>query len=67
MKTIFRVTLSLLVGLISQVLFVGFSTLSYIDFSSFDLFAWIMQALYIVFLISLPFYMDEENSGNNSL
>ena len=50
---LFRVSLGLLLGIGGQYLMVGITTFRSLDFSGFNPFMWIMQIIYVVFIISL--------------
>jgi hypothetical protein len=53
LEKLFKISLGLLIGLGGQYLIVGFATLKTLDFSGFNPFMWIMQTLYVIFIITL--------------
>jgi len=53
LEKLFKISLGLLIGLGGQYLIVSFATLKTLDFSGFNPFMWIMQTLYVIFIITL--------------
>ena len=53
-----RISLGLLLGIGGQYLIVGITTFRSLDFSGFTPFMWIMQVVYVVFIISLSIQKD---------
>ena len=55
---LFRISLGLLLGIGGQYLMVGITTFRSLDFSGFNPFMWIMQVVYVVFIITLAIKED---------
>jgi hypothetical protein len=55
---LFRVSLGLLLGIGGQYLMVGVTTFRELDFNGFTPFMWIMQIIYVVFIITVSLKED---------
>jgi hypothetical protein len=55
---LFRISLGLLLGIGGQYLMVGITTFRSLDFNGFNPFMWIMQVVYVVFIITLAIKED---------
>jgi hypothetical protein len=57
-EKLLRISSGLLLGIGGQYLIVGFTTFRALDFNGFTPFMWIMQVVYIVFIITLSIQKD---------
>jgi hypothetical protein len=57
-EKLLRISLGLLLGIGGQYLIVGIGTFKSLDFNGFTPFMWIMQIVYVVFIITVSLKED---------
>lgn len=58
---IMRISLGLLLGIGTQFLIYGMFTFRSLDFSSFSLIQWILQIIYVTFIVTVAIGTSEDN------
>jgi len=57
-EVILKISISLLVGIGLQYFFVGLFTMATLDFYNFNILQWVLEIIYITFLVTLPLAID---------